>query len=151
MDNLTKFCNTTNLRDPRTINFEEIELDEEITFFIKTINKSNWVYTIYSCQGHHHQQNAKSLPYCIFIVDNNKIKEFLYLIYNTLPTHTFNPITPFIGAHELKIAQEYKDQNYTLISTYWDDKCIENKEFYEKLNVMAEQTITPNKYLLPPT
>ena len=141
MDNLTRFCKYTKQKDPRQITFEEIEIDTNIKYFIININKSKWIYTLHSCQGHKHNDKSSSLPYMIFIVDNNKIKEFLQLLYNTIPTHKFNPITPFHGAHELKIAQEYKDEHYTLISTYWDERCIDNTEFYDKLNNMANTVL----------
>ncbi len=47
-DNLTKFLNEINYDDPRDTNFEEIQLDEKIKDFVITINKSNWVYTLFS-------------------------------------------------------------------------------------------------------
>ncbi len=145
MDNLTRFCKYTKQQDPRNTNFEEIEIDTNIKYFIININKSKWIYTLHSCQGHKHNDKSSSLPYMIFIVDNNKINEFLKLIYNTLPIHKFNPDMPFFGAHELKISQEYKNNHYTLISTHWDENCIDNIEFYNKLNQMADNVLGINK------
>lgn len=145
MDNLTRFCKYTKQKDPRQITFEEIEIDTNIKYFIININKSKWIYTLHSCQGHKHNDKSSSLPYMIFIVDNNKIDQFLKLIYNTLPIHKFNPDMPFFGAHELKISQEYKNNHYTLISTHWDENCIDNIEFYNKLNQMADNVLGINK------
>lgn len=159
MDNLTKFCNKINYRDPRTTNFEEIQLDTEIKEFVININKSNWIYTLFSCQGHNEKQNSHTLPYFVFIVDNNRITEFLKYIYNTVPDYHKNNLNltgiaensiiltenktkfPLAGGHEYKINPTYKDEYYTTISVYWDTKCIDNKEFYDKLKIMAEQIV----------
>ena len=41
---------------------------------------------------------------------------------------------PLAGGYEFKINPTYSDQNYTVISTYWDTNCIDNQEFYDNLN-----------------
>jgi hypothetical protein len=169
MDNLTRFCNAINYPDPRTTNFEEIQLDEQIKEFVINVNKSNWIFTLFSCQGHNEENNSQTLPYFVFIVENNRIQEFLKHIYNTVPTYNKQHINlpgiannsimltdtptkfPLAGGHEFKINPTYSDEHYTIISVYWDTKCIDNKEFYDKLKQTAEEINLPNKYLLPPT
>jgi hypothetical protein len=163
-DNLTLFLKQIDATDPRTTNFEEIELDEQIKEFVINVNKSNWIYTLYSCQGHYHENNSHTLPYFVFIVENNRIKDFLLHIYNTVPTYNHNNIKlpgiaenailltenneiiklPLIGGHDCKINPTYSNEHYSTISIYWDEKCIDNEEFYDKLKQMAKQIISTN-------
>jgi hypothetical protein len=158
-DNLTNFLKEINYQDPRTINFEEIPLDEKIKDFVITINKTNWIYTLFSCQGHNEENNSHTLPYFVFIVDNNRIQEFLKHIYSTVPTYYKNNLNlpgiannsimltdtmtkfPLAGGYEFKINPTYQNQHYTIISVYWDTKCIDNEEFYNNLNLMAKSIL----------
>jgi hypothetical protein len=164
-DNLTNFLKKIDAIDPRTINFEEIELDEQIKEFVININKSNWIYTIFSCQGHHHENKSFTNPYFVFIVDNHRIKHFLFHIYNTMPHYNKNLLNlpgisntsiilseeeqkynniekfPLSGGYEFKINPTTSDEHYSIISVYWDEKCIDNKEFYDKLKSMAKEII----------
>ncbi len=160
-DNLTKFLNEINYDDPRDTNFEEIQLDEKIKDFVITINKSNWVYTLFSCQGHKEENNSHTLPYFVFIVENDRIQELLNHIYTTVPTYNKQNLNlpgiannsimltekvtkfPLAGGYEFKINPTYKNEHYTIISAYWDTNCIDNQEFYDKLNQMAKD-IKPN-------
>ena len=163
MDNLTKFCNEIDYNDPRNTNLEEIELDTNIKEFVININKSNWIYTLFSCQGHKEEKNSHTLPYFVFIVENNRINEFLQHIYNTTPTYkvtTYNLpeiasnniflsetnnnkiLYPLAGKYEFKINPAYSNQHYTVISVYWDTNCIDNQEFYDKLKLMANDVIS---------
>ena len=154
MDNLTKFCNEIDYNDPRNTNLEEIDLDTNIKEFVININKSNWIYTLFSCQGHKEENNSHTLPYFVFIVENNRINEFLKFIYNTRPTHKVtsynlpeissnniflieNNLYPITNQHQFKINPAYSNQHYTVISVYWDYNCIDNQEFYHKLKLMA--------------
>jgi hypothetical protein len=153
IDNLTQYCNDNRIIDPRTTNFEEIEIDEKIKHFVKTINKSNWLYTIWSCQGHLHTENTHTLPYFVFLVDNQKINQFLHLIYQTIP-ETKKEITKGLlgtSGEEITINKNDTGEYYSLISIYWSKQLIDNENFYQKLNQMAERINPLNKYLLPPT
>ena len=156
-DNLTNFLKEINFEDPRKTNFEEIELDDKIKEFVITINKSNWIYTLFSCQGHHHENKSETLPYFVFIVDNNRIQDFLKHIYSTVPTYNKNYLNlpgiannsimltetltkfPLVGGYEFKINPTYSNEFYSIISVYWDTKCIDNDEFYQNLIQMAKE------------
>lgn len=131
MDKLNQFCNDNNLINPKTINFEEIQIDDKIKYFIKTINKSNWIYTLYSCQGH----KNKTTPYFIFIVDNNKIKEIKTLLKNTIPENIITKDT-------IRINKIHTGKYYSTIATHWTTEYIDNETFYQKLNQMAEHIIS---------
>lgn len=155
-DNLTTFLNQINYQDPRKTNFDEISLDDKIKNFVIKINKSNWIYTLFSCQGHNEENNSQTLPYFVFIVENNRIQEFLKHIYNTVPSYHKNFLNlpeiasnsimltqtmtkfPLAGGYEFRINPTYKNDYYTIISIYWDSNCIDNQEFYDNLNKMAD-------------
>lgn len=140
IDNLSIFCNKFNIKDPRTNNFEEIELDSKIEYFVKTINKSNWLYTTMSCQGHFHE-NGYTMPYFSFIVDKDKLKEFLYMISETLPLTS----DLFELTYYFQISNGPSDSHYAFLSVYWCKNCIDNDEFYNNLNNMAHTINTYNK------
>lgn len=136
IDNLSIFCNKLNMPDPRNTNFEGLDLDPKIKDFVININKSNWIYTLFSCQGHNEENNITK-PYFVFIVDNDRIKEFLFMIYETLPPSTYNPNMPFAGDFEFQISKQCNDNYYSMVAVHWDIKCADNETFYNNLNTMA--------------
>ena len=51
---------------------------------------------------------------------------------------------PLAGGYEFKINPTTSNEHYSIISVYWDEKCIDNNEFYDKLKLVSKQIISTN-------
>lgn len=133
MDDLQKFIKkisngVVKYDDPRFINGKII--DRKIRKTILKINKSNWCWTIWSCQGHLNK-NYDSLPYITFIVKNQDIFKLLNFIYSTLPDHNNTKFPVASNAH-YQVHKGYNDKNFTIISVYWNSYFISKKSYKNK-------------------
>ena len=141
MDNLAKFCKITENEDPRFVDFDSISIDPKIKEFVTKINKSNWVYTVNSCQGHIDSNNVFNMyTYFVFIVDINKIDDFLNQINKVSDIEIVENIN-LINTFKTDARIDYSDDNYMLISFYFAMSFVDNDEFYENLTKMANEII----------
>ena len=83
--NLNEFLNKIKFEDPSEYDFDaDKTIDVNIKETIKNINKSSWCWTLYSCEGHNHDDKSQSLPYFVFIVKKKCIPVLLGLLFDTL-------------------------------------------------------------------
>jgi hypothetical protein len=141
---LTKLLEEINRPDPRTIN-TNIDIDPKIKQFIKIINKSNGIYTLYSCQGHIRKYKNKTrfeTPYIVWIVRKNKINIFLNELIKIIPLEKQikqNPMFLFSNSYNTNIEFDYHNKDFQIITTRFDKKCIDNQTFYDNLENMAKK------------
>ncbi len=133
MNELENFCEKYQIENPKSLDFSKIKIDSKIKNIIKKINLSDWICTIYSCQGHFEKDSYIS-PYISFIIKNEMVKDFLFLIYNTVPKNKQDSGRLFLaGANRIEIVPELIDEHFTVITVYWSKSCIDNQEFYNLL------------------
>lgn len=143
MDKLTKFCKLIKRDNPKNVNFDKIDIDPNIKDFIKIINKSKYIYTLYSCSGHKSKYKSKvktSSPYFVWIVDKKKLNYFNNKIINLLPNdNTYNAPFIFSGSYKVSVELNYHNNDYQIITTHFDQKCTDNNLFYNNLIDMAKE------------
>ena len=106
-NHLSRFLDKINYPDPRNVNPKDI--DKKIRDGIVRINKSNWVWTVYSCSGH---MNKFSHPYIVFIVDNKYKGLLLENIYNSfnkdIDDIKFSMLSLHISGYKRSRLKEYQ-------------------------------------------
>lgn len=121
---------------PENINYSEIDKKLKKTIF--NINKSNWCWTIWSCQGHIFDDSDSILPYISFIVDKRYINIFLTEIIKTIPPYKFKDY-PVASNSQLSIVKGYSNKNFTIFSIYWSSDFIDDNSKYKYLHVSLKK------------
>ena len=138
-DNLSKFCFDLGIEDPRKIDLSKVELDSKIRNFVLECNGSDWLFTIWSCQGHYHD-NGFTSPYFTFIVDNLYELELIKRAYEVchgcfeLGHKSF----PVYGGYDVMYTKSYHGMFYSIVSVYWGKECIDNDKFYSNLGKLLK-------------
>lgn len=154
IDELSNFLSKLNsnnnhipFSDPRKLNFNNQFIDKKIKFFLSTINKSDYCWTLFSCQGHNHKDGSKSLPYFVFIVKNEFLGQFFRLIYDTIPKSE-NTNFPLLG-YSYNVSVGFSDEKFSIISIHWSMQFLESRgilnTLHQKLDVMGS-TISDAKH-----
>lgn len=133
--NFKEFLSKIHFDDPSEYDFDADEaIDANIKETIKNINKSSWCWTLFSCEGHNHEDNSQSLPYFVFIVKKKFIPVLLGMLFNTLNAKV-NEITqlPLCNTNGLNISWGFTDDKYAIVSAHWAHNFLEEEEIHKKL------------------
>ena len=142
-DDLSKFIQTISngsikYSDPRKLDLNLI--DKKVRGTIKSINSSNIVWTLWSCQGHRDKKGS-TLPYITFVVKNSHIKDFLDLIFLSLPKYN-SKIFPVTPNYYFTINRGYSNKKFTIISIHWCANYlnkIKNVNLYSDLSFISKE------------
>ena len=129
------FLHKIDFNDPSEYDFDaDEENDVNIKETIKNINKSSWCWTLFSCEGHNHDDNSQSLPYFVFIVKKKCISVLLGMLFNTLDPKV-DKITklPLCNTNGLNISWGFTDEKYAIISVHWAHNFLEDETQHKKL------------------
>lgn len=129
------FLKKINFNDPSDYDFDADDaIDINIKETIKNINKSSWCWTLYSCEGHNHDDKSQSLPYFVFIVKKKCIPVLLGMLFNTLDPKidVITPL-PLCNSNSLSISWGFTDDKYAIISVHWAYHFLEEKDQHKKL------------------
>lgn len=129
------FLHKIDFNDPSEYDFDADEaIDVNIKETIKNINKSSWCWTLFSCEGHNHDDNSQSLPYFVFIVKKKCISVLLGMLFNTLDPK-LDKITklPLCNTNGLNISWGFTDEKYAIISVHWAHNFLEDETQHKKL------------------
>jgi hypothetical protein len=132
---LRDFLNKIKFDDPSEYDFDaDSSIDPSIKETIKNINKSSWCWTLFSCEGHNHDDNSQSLPYFVFIVKKKCISVLLGMLFNTLDPKV-DKITklPLCNTNGLNISWGFTDEKYAIISVHWAHNFLEDETQHKKL------------------
>lgn len=129
-----EFLATINYEDPSDYDFDSDEcIDKNILEAIKNINKSSWCWTLWSCEGHIHSENEKSLPYFVFIVKKKHRSYLLQLLFDTLdPIISEKTMLPLCNTHSLSVSWGYTDDKYAILNAHWMEDFLEEDK-HQKL------------------
>lgn len=130
-----EFLKKIDFQDPSKHDFDADEaIDVNIKETIKNINKSSWCWTLFSCEGHNHDDNSQSLPYFVFIVKKRCISVLLELLFDTLDPK-INHITdlPLCNTNSISLSWGFTDDKYTIISVHWAHNFLEDESDHKKL------------------
>jgi hypothetical protein len=133
--NFKEFLNKIDFNDPSEYDFDSDKtIDENIKETLKNINKSSWCWTLFSCEGHNHDDNSQSLPYFVFIVKKKCIPILLEMLFNTL-NPKINNITnfPLCNTNGISASWGFTDDKYAVISVHWAHNFLEDEESHKKL------------------
>ena len=119
-------------------NIDYLQIDKKLRKTIYNINKSNWCWTIWSCQGHIFDDRDDILPYISFIVDNRYVSLFLTEIIKTLPFYSIKDY-PVASNAQLSIVKGYSDKNFTIFSVYWSSDFIDDNNKYKYLHISLKK------------
>jgi hypothetical protein len=131
---LIEFLAKIDFKDPSNHDFDNDEkIDENIRETLKNINKSSWCWTLFSCEGHLCDNEAKSLPYFVFVVKKKYIHYLLGFIFNTLDPK-IEEITsfPLINSMDVIISWGFTDEKYAVVNAHWSSSFL-SEEFHPKL------------------
>ena len=129
------FLKKIDFNDPSEYDFDaDNAIDVNIKETIKNINKSSWCWTLFSCEGHNHDDNSQSLPYFVFIVKKKCIPVLLGMLFNTLDAKV-DVITslPLCNTNGINISWGFTDDKYAIISVHWAHNFLEDEEHHKKL------------------
>ena len=104
--------------DPRIYNFSQKIIDIKLRNLLAKINKSDWCWTLFSCQGHKHKDGSQSLPYFVFVVRNEKKNMFLDLLLKTIDDNA-NPVLPVYSPYSFEMSSGFSDENFSIITVWW--------------------------------
>ena len=130
-----EFLKKIDFQDPSKHDFDADEaIDVNIKETIKNINKSSWCWTLFSCEGHNHDDNSQSLPYFVFIVKKRCISVLLELLFDTLDPK-INHITdlPLCNTNSISLSWGFTDDKYSIISVHWAHNFLEDESDHKKL------------------
>ena len=133
--NFKDFLKKIDFNDPSEYDFDADQaIDVNIKETIKNINKSSWCWTLFSCEGHNHDDNSQSLPYFVFIVKKKCIPVLLGLLFDTLDPK-INNITefPLCNTNGISVSWGFTDDKYAIISVHWAHNFLEDEEHHKKL------------------
>ena len=132
---LKDFLNKIKFDDPSEYDFDaDSSIDSNIKETIKNINKSSWCWTLFSCEGHNHDDNSQSLPYFVFIVKKKCIPVLLGMLFDTLDPK-IDKITPLplCNTNGINVSWGFTDDKYAVISVHWAHNFLEDKNQHKKL------------------
>ena len=145
---LDRFLEKIKYSDPRCVNFNEKCIDIKLRNLLSKINKSNWCWTLFSCQGHKHKDKSYSLPYFVFVVRNEHKAKLVNLIVDTLKDNFKSSELPIYSPYSLEISYGYHDDNFSIISVHWSlshfQKRGKLKELHTKLEALADCILENN-------
>ena len=116
MNNLEQFLKDLNYSDPR--NLKDVPLDRLIRKSILNINKSDWIWTLFCCQGHKYSSKDYSLPYVVFVVDSKYKGRFFEHLHNSYK-HDNSKNFPLLGP-DLEIHFGYSNEDYFIVTLYFE-------------------------------
>ena len=132
---LKDFLNKIKFDDPSEYDFDaDSSIDSNIKETIKHINKSSWCWTLFSCEGHNHDDNSQSLPYFVFIVKKKCIPVLLGMLFDTLDPK-IDKITPLplCNTNGINVSWGFTDDKYAVISVHWAHNFLEDENQHKKL------------------
>ena len=132
---LKDFLNKIKFDDPSEYDFDaDSSIDFNIKETIKNINKSSWCWTLFSCEGHNHDDNSQSLPYFVFIVKKKCIPVLLGMLFDTLDPK-IDKITPLplCNTNGINVSWGFTDDKYAVISVHWAHNFLEDDNQHKKL------------------
>lgn len=126
--NFKEFLAAIDYIDPSEYDFDnDSNIDKNILEAIKNINKSSWCWTLWSCEGHIHSKNDKSLPYFVFIVKKKHRGYLLQLLFDTLnPKINEKTALPLCNTSSLSVSWGYTDDKYAILNVHWLDNFLES-------------------------
>lgn len=130
-----EFLAKIDYKDPSDYDFDGDEaIDKNIKETIKNINKSSWCWTLWSCEGHIHDDNSNSLPYFVFIVKKKCIPVLLGLLFNTLdPEIDVKTMLPLCNSNSINLSWGFTDDKYAIVNVHWDHNFLEDPEQHKRL------------------
>ena len=129
------FLKKIDFNDPSEYDFDaDNAIDVNIKETIKNINKSSWCWTLFSCEGHNHDDKSQSLPYFVFIVKKKCIPVLLGMLFNTLGAK-IDHITqfPLCNTNSINVSWGFTDDKYAIVSAHWWDNFLEDETQHKKL------------------
>lgn len=130
-----EFLQKINFSDPSEYDFDSDEfIDANIKETLKNINKSSWCWTLFSCEGHNHDDKSQSLPYFVFIVKKKCIPVLLGILFNSLdPRLNELTILPLCNSNSLNISWGFTDDKYAIVNVHWAHHFLEDENQHKKL------------------
>lgn len=130
-----EFLEKIKFSDPSEYDFDSDEfIDANIKETLKNINKSSWCWTLFSCEGHNHDDKSQSLPYFVFIVKKKCISVLLGILFNSLdPRVNETTILPLCNSNSLNISWGFTDDKYAIINVHWAHHFLEDEKQHKKL------------------
>ena len=129
------FLKKINFKDPSEYDFDADDaIDVNIKETIKNINKSSWCWTLFSCEGHNHDDKSQSLPYFVFIVKKKYIPVLLGMLLDTLDAKV-DEITPLplCNTNGINVSWGFTDDKYAIINVHWAHNFLEDEVQHKKL------------------
>ena len=129
------FLKKIDFNDPSEYDFDaDNAIDVNIKETIKNINKSSWCWTLFSCEGHNHDDKSQSLPYFVFIVKKKCIPVLLGMLFNTLDAKV-DEITelPLCNTNGINVSWGFTDDKYAIISAHWAHNFLEEENHHNNL------------------
>ena len=130
-----EFLQKIKFDDPSEFDFDaETLIDPNIKETLKNINKSSWCWTLFSCEGHNHDDKSQSLPYFVFIVKKKCIPVFLGMLLDTLDPKV-DKITPLplCNTNSINVSWGFTDDKYAIIKVQWAHHFLEDPVQHKKL------------------
>jgi hypothetical protein len=118
-DNLTSFLNYIDhpsKYDPRLLKKHRVKLDPKIKDSIYKINNSDWLWTIWSCQGHLLGREKGSIPYFTFIVDKRYLDKLFHVIHLSFPKEANMKFPIYSNGFWYGISQGVEDDTFCVIN-----------------------------------
>jgi hypothetical protein len=133
--NFKEFLEKINFKDPSDYDFDaDVTIDKNIKETLKNINKSSWCWTLFSCEGHNHEDKSKSLPYFVFIVKKKYIPVLFGMLYNTLdPVVDRISKFPLCNTNYISLSWGFTDDKYAIMNVHWSDLFLDDEESHAKL------------------
>jgi hypothetical protein len=134
-----EFLAKIDFNDPSEYDFDTDKLiDSNIRETLKNINKSSWCWTLFSCEGHLLDNEAKTLPYFVFVVKKKYIHYLLGFIFDTLdPKVNEKTEFPLINSNDVIVSWGFADDKFAVVNAHWSSSFLSEsahskliKDFY---------------------
>ena len=117
-------------------------IDNKIRDAVYKINSSDWVWTIWSCQGHIHKKDYKSITYISFCCLKGHEPKLVNSVYQSIEKYHFNLSNDNFKRQEISVefTFNYFDNEFTKINLYFpnvnNQQCINNN--IDIINLLAD-------------
>jgi hypothetical protein len=119
-------------------------IDPKLRDICERINKTDYCWTVFSCQGHFSGSQKTSLPYLVLLCANEKRPHILNQLYSAFEHDAEYDLNfPLLGprSHMILVSLGLKDENFTYISIHFHVKGKKDQDYCLKVMDNFSRTI----------
>jgi hypothetical protein len=119
-------------------------IDPKLRDIVERINKTDYCWTVFSCQGHLSGSQKGTLPYLVLLCANDKRPHIFETLFKCFEYDlAYENEFPLLGSRSdiIKVSLGIKDENFTYITIHFVAMNKKDQEFSVKIMDIFSRTI----------